>query len=143
MIISHELQASGLRATTARQLVLAVFERLPDSQLTADEVRAHLAERGSPMPSATLYRVLVHLTSAGLIRKQQFGQGACLFELHGADRRDHLVCVACGAIVECEGAPVAAHAVAEAARSGFTLHRHKFIMYGSCGACAAAAKAPP
>ncbi len=143
MAISHELQASGLRATTARQLVLAVFERLPDSQLTADEVRAHLAGRGSPMPSATLYRVMVQLTSVGLIRKQQIGQGACLFELHRADRRDHLVCVDCGAIVECEDAPVAACAEAQARRSGYAVHHHKFIVYGSCGACAAAGGSAP
>jgi len=94
------LREAGMRATTARALVLSC---LMDSgrPLTHAEVCEQLHDHG--YDRATLYRNLVDLTERGLVNRTDLGDHLWRFELAGADGHDstahpHFVCQECGDI---------------------------------------------
>lgn len=98
--LRDRLRAAGLRATTARVAVLRALEgRGTPSSHT--EVFGDLREDG--WDRATLYRNLVDLAEAGLLRRVDLGDHVWRFELvsaptdagHEADH-PHFLCTHCG-----------------------------------------------
>lgn len=92
------LRDAGMRATTARALVLSC---LMDAgrPLTHAEVCEALAEHA--YDRATLYRNLVDLTDRGLVSRSDLGDHLWRFEIAGAQGHDstahpHFVCQTCG-----------------------------------------------
>jgi len=102
-----ELRDAGLRATGARIAVLRIM-RMAAAPLSHAEVCDRL--EGQPWDKATVYRNLIDLAKAGLLRRAVLGGRVWRFEdVHEGDQGDHrhahFVCVTCGS-VEClpEGA---------------------------------------
>ena len=99
--IRDALRAAGLRATSARVAVLRVLHghAAPSSH---PEVYAALAADG--WDRATLYRNLVDLTEAGLLRRVDLGDHLWRFELQSAVAgaahtevdHPHFLCTTCG-----------------------------------------------
>ncbi len=109
------LHRAGLKVTAARLAVLGVLRASP-SPLSHGELVDALADRG--FDRATLYRNLIDLTDAGLLRRIDVGDHTWRFELGGpaigpagrgasearlpAEPRElahpHFVCVGCGAL---------------------------------------------
>ena len=95
------VRASGLRATPSRLAVLQLV-RASDSPVShgdvADRLQSHAWDR------ATIYRNLVDLAEAGLLRRTDVGDHVWRFEAvtegHDAERHPHFVCTECGS-VEC------------------------------------------
>ena len=95
------LRAAGLRATAPRVAVLRALhgEGAPS---THGEVFATLAEHG--WDRATLYRNLVDMTEAGLLRRVDLGDHVWRYELvstavgdgHEDAQHPHFLCTACG-----------------------------------------------
>jgi Fur family ferric uptake transcriptional regulator len=95
------LRGRGLRATPSR---VAVLELLQNARhpISHAEVSEQLA--GQAWDPATLYRNLVDLAEAGLVRRSDVGDRVWRFELVGGDhdlsKHPHFVCTECGT-VEC------------------------------------------
>ena len=92
------LRDANLRATTARVAVLRLLHGL-DAPTSHPEVCAALAEDG--WDRATLYRNLIDLTDAGLLRKTDLGDHLWRYELAGAEaahafEHPHFLCTVCG-----------------------------------------------
>ncbi|MBX3452320.1 MAG: transcriptional repressor [Planctomycetaceae bacterium] len=94
------LSGAGLRTTAAR---LAVYRRLQesDSPLTHAEVAENLVPLG--FDKATIFRNLVDLVDAGLVRRTELGDHVWRFELRGVDedhdeKHPHFVCTECGGV---------------------------------------------
>lgn len=96
-VAQHRIRASGLRATPARVAVLALLgqEQGPRSH---GEVADGLADGG--WDRATIYRNLMDLTRAGLVRRTRFGNRVYRFELAGGAEHEHphFVCRECGSV---------------------------------------------
>jgi Fur family transcriptional regulator, ferric uptake regulator len=94
------VRARGLRVTPSRIAVLEVV-RASDAPMSHGDVAEHLT--GQPWDRATIYRNLVDLAEAGLLRRTDVGDHVWRFEAI-ADEHDsahpHFVCTECGA-VEC------------------------------------------
>ena len=98
--LRDRLRAAGLRATAARVTVL----RALTGRATASshpELTAALADDG--WDRATLYRNLVDLTEAGLLRRVDLGDHVWRYELavgpasaHGEAEHPHFLCTECG-----------------------------------------------
>jgi Fur family transcriptional regulator, ferric uptake regulator len=92
------IRAAGLRVTAARVEVLRLLsERTTPS--SHPEVFASLQERG--WDRATLYRNLVDLSEAGILRRVDHGDHVWRYELaqttHGDDvEHPHFLCTSCG-----------------------------------------------
>ena len=90
------LRAHGLRASSARRLVLeALFAA--DDPVSAERIAAGLDGRLPRSDLASVYRNLETLEALGLIRHFHLVHGPGLYALAGR-RREYLVCERCGAI---------------------------------------------
>ena len=78
------------------------------------------------------------LTELGIAHAQQFGDGHTRYE-SAVDRHhhDHLICTACGKIIEFENDSIESLQDAVARRHGFAVAHHKLELYGRCAECAA------
>lgn len=105
--VQRQFSASGHRWTKQRQAVLDVL-REAQTHLDADQVY-QLARRHDPRLSlSTVYRTLALLHRQGLVRELRLGEGHHHYEFGSGKSsggrakvdHSHLVCRACGAVVE-------------------------------------------
>lgn len=114
---------------------------------THEELMASLRRRGARVSQATVYRALPLLEEAGIIRRASVytlgGSGAPVFEhVHGREHHDHLVCSACGRVVEFHYPGIEALQELVAREHGFRLQRHHLELVGLCAACQPETAAP-
>lgn len=94
-----QLQATGLRATHQRAVILDIIEK-GHGHLDADEVY-RLARAKQPQISlSTVYRALRTFKSRGLVDEIHFDEEHHHYEAKSATEHHHLVCLGCGKIVE-------------------------------------------
>lgn len=95
------IRDAGLRATASRLAVLALL-RSEEAALSHAEVSDYL--QTASWDRATLYRNLVDMTEAGILRRVELGDHTWRFEVRDADHEGkehpHFVCSECGT-VEC------------------------------------------
>jgi Fur family ferric uptake transcriptional regulator len=99
-VLRAAVRGSGLRATPSRLAVLDVL-RASDSPMSHGDVADRLA--GQAWDRATIYRNLVDLADANLVRRTDLGDHIWRFEAVSADhdaKHPHFVCTECGT-VEC------------------------------------------
>lgn len=133
------LRAVGFRCTAPRLVVLDHLHRTRGPSSHAELANA-LEGRG--FDRATLYRVLMDLTEAGLLTRTDLGDHTWRFELRAAsgnashaDDHPHFVCVDCGEISCLEGLSVKVNDKSKAPQS----LRNKDVQIqvkGRCDACA-------
>lgn len=128
------IDSAGLRPTRQRVAILRAVaaERRP---VTAQDLYARLrGARGSP-GLATIYRTLGALTEAGVLRTFPAGEGEVAYRLCEPGHHHHLICEACGRIVEIPSCEVEEWASGVAERRGFTATRHQADIFGLCSDC--------
>lgn len=135
------VRREGLRMTSERlELFDEIFEQ--HGHLDADELLAAMKRRGSTISRATVYRNLELMVRCGLVRRYQLGERRQKYEhLHTGQEHDHLVCAACGRMVEFKSAAIAAMLGEIARAHGFEPARHNLQISGLCRECAAAERA--
>lgn len=131
-----ELHAAGLRATGARMAVLSMLRQARRPVSHGDVVRALGTGTWN---RATLYRNLIDLEKAGLVRRTQLGGTEWRFEdtrrEHGVRSHPHFVCNACSKVVCLPALDVAPQAVADCRRA-IGRGRFEIQLRGVCDACA-------
>jgi Fe2+ or Zn2+ uptake regulation protein len=128
-----ELRSRGVRITTPRREILSALLRAGD-HATVEDVAALVQERAPEVHLSTVYRTLDSLTELGVVEHVHFAHGAAAYHLAPTDHR-HLVCEACGAVID-----VPAELLDELARTvderyGFELRAHHFGLSGRCARC--------
>jgi Fur family transcriptional regulator, ferric uptake regulator len=100
--LREQIRATGLRATSPRIAVLHSLGR-SRTPISHAELAAELAPKG--WDRATIYRNLIDLTNAGLVRRADMGDHLWRFELrdadndHAASEHPHFMCETCGDVV--------------------------------------------
>ena len=94
------LHAQGYRLTPQRQLILEAV-RQADDHVTPDEVYEKVHRRNPAISRATIYRTLGFLCEQRLIHALYWG-GQMYYEFADEQPHHHLVCRACGGMIECE-----------------------------------------
>jgi Fur family ferric uptake transcriptional regulator len=132
------LSQAGLRSTPQRLAILRAVASHP-RPVTAQELYARLrGKRGSP-GLATVYRTLNSLSEAGVLRTFAAGEGELAYRLCEPGHHHHLICEACGKVVEIPSCEVEEWADGVAMRRGFVAIRHQADIFGLCGSCRPAA----
>lgn len=104
--------------------------------VSAEEILEQLEADGHTVGKATVYRTLELLLTAGLIREHDFGDGFKRYEpLPTRPRHEHLVCTACGKVIEFESRAIDRVADEIAALHRFYPTHHKVEFYGLCEDC--------
>ena len=128
--LADRLRARGLRVTSQREQVLATVRAL--GHATPEQIHDALAD----VDLTTVYRTLELLEELGLVRHTHLGHGAPSYR-PAEDVHIHVVCHACGSVVDADPGLVDALAAQLLRDDGFVLDRSHFTVFGRCRACAA------
>ncbi len=128
---------------TAERLTLLDEVFRQHGHIDAEQLLAAVRQRGLKISRATVYRNLDLLVESGLVRRQRLGRRRFLYEhIHGGQRHDHLVCTACGRVVEFVSPGIAALQAEICRAHGFLPTAHSLQINGFCKSCATVREAP-
>lgn len=133
----------GLKHSRQRNAIVETFFAM-GGHVAVDELIARVRQTDPRVSVATVYRTMKLLTECGLAIARHFGEGQTRYE--PAMRRhhhDHLICTACGAIVEFESERIEELQDRVARRHGFEVEHHRLEIYGRCVRCRAGARREP
>ena len=130
------LKERGLKSTRQREEIVRLFVE-SGSHLSVDELYHQVRQRNPRIGYATVYRTLKLMTESGWASSRRFGDRMTRFEHHAEGaHHDHLICLACGKIVEFESERIEALQFRIARQQGFRIFDHKLELYGYCPVCA-------
>ena len=132
------LPAAGQRWTRQRQSILDVL-RAARTHLDADQVYQLARVRDPRLSLSTVYRTLAVLRQRGLVRELRLGEGHHHYECvpgapDGADH-SHLICRACGAVVEFTSPLIGRLTQELARRFGYAMGDAQLEIAALCRAC--------
>jgi Fur family ferric uptake transcriptional regulator len=129
------LRSRGLRVTRPRLAVLDVLEQQP--HLRAEQVIGAVNAEGDVSAQA-VYDVLNTLSERGLIRRIQPRGSVARYELETGDNHHHLVCRACGQVLDVPCAAGEAPCLDlpnDRATGGYAIDEAEVTWWGLCPAC--------
>lgn len=135
--LKSELHDKGSRMTTQREIILKVFQELPQGHhLSAEELHNCLVRQGSSVSLSTLYRTVKLLARMGILRELEFMETHKCYELNQADPdHHHLICVKCHKAIEFESKSVTNIGVKTAHQEGFHLLDCQLTVHAICPQC--------
>jgi Fur family ferric uptake transcriptional regulator len=138
-VLRDYIARNGLKTSRQRELIADTFFAA-DGHLSVDELLDRVRAEDARVGQATVYRTMKLLAKCGLAEMRQFGDGHTRYEhVHGAGEphHDHLICTACGRIVEFFDHQIEALQDRVAEAHGFVVTQHKMELYGVCPSCRA------
>ena len=133
--LADRLTAAGLRLTAPRRAVATVLET-SETHLAPAEVLERARAICPDLGRATVYRTIDALVRIGALRPLYLGDGPEQRFALAEGGHHHLVCAACGTVVEFDDCPLGDLETTLAARTGFRIHGHLLELFGRCPACA-------
>ena len=134
-----QLKKAGLKTTLPRVRVLELLQALQKEDgphhLTAEELYRRLSDEGSDFSLATVYRVLSHFETAGLVKRHHFEGGQARFELADGEHHDHIVCMQCGKVEEFVDDLIEERQKRIAQQREFDLREYSLVLYANCLRC--------
>jgi Fur family peroxide stress response transcriptional regulator len=132
--MTEALHAAGFRVTPQRR---AVLRYLAKSEGHPDARRIHrTALRSYPNVSlATVYKTLAALKAAGQVLELEFSGQPNRYDGNRPQPHPHVMCIACGRIVDPESSDLGPYLTAVACQTGFAIHTSRVDFYGTCPAC--------
>ncbi|RLC71408.1 MAG: transcriptional repressor [Chloroflexi bacterium] len=121
-------------STPQRQLLLDIL-REAKGHLDARELYRRAIEKDPRIGLATVYRNLRLFKELGLVEERRLDEAHCYYEIKGTTEHYHMVCRACGRVIEFES-PLVSKLVAEVQRnSDFDVIRAVLYLEGYCRKC--------
>lgn len=134
-LVARHVRGRGMRWTSQRELIVRTALSAHD-HYTAEQLLDRCRHRDPRVSRATVYRTLAVLAEAGFVDSLDAGDGGRRYEhVLGHPHHDHMVCTACGAIVEFRDEELEARQEAAARRHGFLLQGHSLRLVGLCRQC--------
>ncbi len=127
------LAGKGLRLTGPRRAVLRAVMDL-DEHFGRNRLLKKLGGGGAHR--ATMFRTLPLLVEAGIVRRMRERLDHWHYEhVVGHEHHDHLLCVACGRVIEFTSPAIEREQRRLCKRHGFVETSHSFIIRGRCSQC--------
>lgn len=129
------LDDKGLSLTPQRNIIASTFLEEHD-HLSAEDLYSMVSKRDASIGLTTVYRTLRLLVDSGIADSFDVDGGVTVYEnIYDHAHHDHLICTECGEKMEVVSPEIEERQEALAAEHGFTLTRHRLLLYGVCGAC--------
>lgn len=136
------LKTRGLKQTRQREEVLRVF-LAHEKHFTAEDLYREVRRESPDVSQATVFRTLKLLARAGLARTLRLDDRIIRYEHgYGHGHHDHLICEACGRIIETVAPPLEALQEEMCRAKGFLPRYHRLKIFGTCAACLERASRP-
>lgn len=129
------LRRHGVHVTAQRLAVLAAVSGRPHA--TADDVAKVVRAEIGVISRQAVYDALGMLADKGLIRRIQPAGSPARYEGRTADNHHHLICRACGRMVDVDCAVGAAPCLTPADDAGYEIDEAEVIYWGRCPECLA------
>ena len=128
--------------TRQKACLLEYLESNAERHITAGELLRALADRGTPLGLATVYRQLERLESEGLVRRYTVDErGSACWQFAGGSEECrshfHLKCTQCGELFHLDCGHLSEIAAHVAKDHGFLIDPGRTVFYGICEGCAA------
>jgi len=129
------ISGKGLKATKQREEILEIFLKSSGHRNLA-QIYAQVTKVNPKIGYTTVYRTLKLFTRLGLAAQRKFADGETQYEpIEGKNHHDHLICLACGKIIEFEDEALEALQNGIAHRYRFKVSHHRMELYGRCSDC--------
>ena len=141
--VDHEglLREHGLQVTAQRLAVLRAVVGRPHS--TADDIDKAVRTEIGAVSRQAVYDALGILTDKGVLRRIQPAGSPARYEDRVGDNHHHLICRACGRMVDVDCAVGYTPCLTAADDSAYEIDEAEVIYWGRCPECAAATSAAP
>lgn len=135
-------EKGGLVTRTRLAVAEAFFDM--EGHPGIEDLISRVRRRYPGIGEATVYRTMRLLVEAGLVVPREFGDGFTRYEaVAEAGHHNHLVCTACGQIIEFTDPAVDAIHRTVTERHGFLARDHRLEIYGLCSDCRQRGGPPP
>jgi Fur family ferric uptake transcriptional regulator len=134
------LRQHGLQVTAQRLAVLRALTGQPHS--TADDVYTVVRSDIGAISRQAVYDTLSVLTDKGVLRRIQPAGSPARYEDRVGDNHHHLICRACGRMVDVDCAVGETPCLTAADDAGYEVDEAEVIYWGRCPECATAAAVP-
>lgn len=127
--------AAEPRRVTRQRIAVATALEATDEFISAQDLHTRLAESGTRVGLATVYRTLQAMVAEGEIDVLRTDDGEAVYRACSTGHHHHLVCRECGHTIEIEGPAVERWAAAISADHGFSDVEHTLEIFGRCRDC--------
>ncbi len=127
------LRRHGLHVTAQRLAVLRAVADRPHS--TANDIDEIVRSQIGSVSRQAVYDVLAVLTDRGLVRRIQPAGSPARYEDRVGDNHHHLICRACGRVVDVDCAVGETPCLTAAEDAGYAVDEAEVIYWGRCPEC--------
>jgi Fur family ferric uptake transcriptional regulator len=127
-------QIKAKPVTSQRRLLLNVMQEA-GGHLDAKELYRRASERDPNISLATVYRNLRVFEEQGLIDERHLGQARCYYEMKHLGEHQHLVCEACGQVIEFESSLIRKLVAEVQRKNNFSVTKVELCLEGHCHKC--------
>jgi Fur family transcriptional regulator, ferric uptake regulator len=136
--LKAELNERGWRLTPQREVILRIFQTLPQgNHLSAEELQERLKTEGEKISLSTIYRTLKMMARMGILRELELAEGHKHYEINqpAPHHHHHLLCVRCNKTLEFKNDQVLKIGAKAAEREGFHLLDCQMTIHAVCPTC--------
>jgi Fe2+ or Zn2+ uptake regulation protein len=130
----ERLRGAGLRVTASRVAVLRVLTEATDHP-RVDQVIDRVRGAGVAISTQAGYDVCEALRNAALAQRIEIAGGPARYEARVGDNHHHLVCRACGTVVDVDCAVGEAPCLTPSELDGFVIDESEVTHWGLCPTC--------
>jgi len=135
--IHERVRAAGGRLTTPTRTVITILATSTE-HLTADDLIAAVEQRVAGVSPSTIYRVIQRLSDLDIIEHVHSGSGPAFYHLRERGHA-HLVCNACGTVIDLPDHEFNGLIAVARDRYGFSVNAHHSALLGLCSSCSSPA----
>ncbi len=132
--MAAKLKASGLKLTPQRLAIMRLLAESEDHP-GADGIWRRLKRRFPGISPATVYRTVQLVKSLGEACEIAFADGGSRYDGRKPYPHPHIVCLACGRIIDPELGSLGDMTREAAAASGFEIKTFRLDFFGTCPEC--------
>ncbi|MBI4216241.1 MAG: transcriptional repressor [Chloroflexi bacterium] len=128
------LRRQGYRLTPQRRTVIDTIVH-SQGHLDAEAIFLQALAQRPGLHRSTVYRTLDFMVGLGLVAGADLGEGRVRYHFRDQGHHHHLVCQACGGIVELEEAALNPLAESLLRDKGFAVELSHLALFGRCVSC--------
>ena len=124
------------KLTRQREIIFHTLNSYTGHHLSAEDIYGIVHEQYPKIGLSTVYRTMELFSILAVVQKLDLGDGCQRYELYPLHHH-HLICNACGKVIEIKGSLADTLDTAMDAKTDFSVQDYRLYIYGYCKDCQA------